>query len=102
MTISAIRQQAAMTLDKNNIALDNGVVGKVYKKGTKGNKNYVLSVEELSQRKEDVVVALGGEEDNFDTCVRTLVDLMKEEGDTVTQIAFRCYVVCMCEDMLLF
>ncbi len=90
---TAIRQQVVKTLDSRNISLENEVVNKLFKKGTKGNKSYRLTPEELEQRKEDVVEALGGEGDTFTTCVRTLVDLMKEEGDSITEIAFRYYVV---------
>ncbi len=76
-------------LDSRNINLENKVVNKLFKKGTKGEKSYRLTPKELKQCKKDVVKALEGEKDTFTTCVHTLVDLMKEEGDSITKIAFQ-------------
>ncbi len=49
LTTLAICQQIVTTLDRKNISIDNGVVNKLFKKGTKGDKKYVLSEEELIQ-----------------------------------------------------
>ncbi len=96
MILKDIRKNLQSLLDKYSLPLNNNTVNKLYKKGKKGEKNYILSEEELQEPHDNVLRTLGRDGETFDTIVRSVVTAMTtdESGQpNATQVACHCYGV---------